>query len=87
MAVAAPRTLSDRAEPIDAAAYFELLMNLTRREVRGRYSQSLFGFGWAVAQPLAIERSRPNGMFMIHAGNCVSLSYPRAPIAEQVGSG
>ena len=53
MAVAAPRTLSDRAEPIDAAAYFELLMNLTRREVRGRYSQSLFGFGWAVAQPLA----------------------------------
>src|SRR5438093_6124450 len=28
-------------------------MNLTRREVRGRYSQSLFGFGWAIAQPLA----------------------------------
>ncbi len=28
-------------------------MNLTRREVKGRYSQSLFGFGWAVAQPLA----------------------------------
>jgi lipopolysaccharide transport system permease protein len=45
--------LSDRAERIGAAAYFELLMNLTRREVRGRYSQSLFGFGWAVAQPLA----------------------------------
>ena len=28
-------------------------MKLTRREVKGRYSQSLFGFGWAVAQPLA----------------------------------
>src|SRR5207248_3029237 len=53
MAIAAPRALTDRAEPIDAAAYFELLMNLTRREVRGRYSQSLFGFGWAIAQPLA----------------------------------
>src|SRR5919204_3839406 len=50
----ASRTLSDRAEPIDAAAYFELLMNLTRREVKGRYSQSLFGVGWAIAQPLAM---------------------------------
>src|SRR5213593_374446 len=47
------RQLSDRAEPISAAAYWELLMNLTRREVKGRYSQSLFGVGWAVAQPLA----------------------------------
>jgi len=28
-------------------------MNLTKREVKGRYSQSLFGVGWAVAQPLA----------------------------------
>ena len=37
-----------------AAAYFELLMNLTRREVMGRYSQSLFGAGWAIAQPLAM---------------------------------
>jgi len=36
------------------AAYVELLMNLTRREVKGRYSQSLFGAGWAVAQPLAM---------------------------------
>lgn len=36
------------------AAYFELLMNLTRREVKGRYSQSLFGAGWAIAQPLAM---------------------------------
>ena len=35
------------------AAYRELLMNLTRREVKGRYSQSLFGAGWAIAQPLA----------------------------------
>ena len=53
MTVAA-RTLSDRAERIDAAAYIELLMNLTRREVKGRYSQSLFGVGWAIAQPLAM---------------------------------
>jgi lipopolysaccharide transport system permease protein len=45
--------LTDRAERISPAAYLELLMNLTRREVRGRYSQSLFGVGWAVAQPLA----------------------------------
>lgn len=36
------------------AAYLELLMNLTRREVKGRYSQSLFGAGWAIAQPLAM---------------------------------
>ena len=45
--------LTDRAERISPAAYLELLMNLTRREVKGRYSQSLFGVGWAVAQPLA----------------------------------
>jgi lipopolysaccharide transport system permease protein len=45
--------LSDRAERISPAAYFELLMNLTKREVKGRYTQSLFGVGWAVAQPLA----------------------------------
>ena len=49
----ATRTLSDRAERVDPAAYVELLMNLTRREVMGRYSQSLFGIGWAIAQPLA----------------------------------
>lgn len=48
-----PLPLSDRAERISLAAYLELLLNLTRREVRGRYSQSLFGVGWAVAQPLA----------------------------------
>jgi lipopolysaccharide transport system permease protein len=45
--------LSDRAERISPAAYWELLMNLTKREVKGRYSQSFFGIGWAVAQPLA----------------------------------
>lgn len=28
-------------------------MNLTRREIKGRYSQSVFGVGWAIAQPLA----------------------------------
>ena len=28
-------------------------MNLTKREVKGRYSQSLFGIAWAIAQPLA----------------------------------
>jgi len=51
--VTAAPMLADRAERTSPAAYFELLMNLTRREVKGRYSQSLFGFGWAVAQPLA----------------------------------
>ena len=46
--------LSDQPERISMAAYLELLMNLTRREVKGRYSQSLFGAGWAIAQPLAM---------------------------------
>src|SRR6202795_2068186 len=45
--------LSDRAAPISPAAYWELLMNLTKREVKGRYSQSFFGIAWAIAQPLA----------------------------------
>jgi homopolymeric O-antigen transport system permease protein len=45
--------LSDRAEHVGIAAYWELLVNLTKREVKGRYSQSLFGFGWAIIQPLA----------------------------------
>ena len=47
------RQLSDKPEKISAAAYWELLMNLTRREVKGRFSQSFFGAGWAIAQPLA----------------------------------
>jgi lipopolysaccharide transport system permease protein len=47
------RILSDKPERISFSAYFELFMNLTRREVKGRYSQSLFGAGWAIAQPLA----------------------------------
>ena len=34
-------------------AYVELLMNLTRREVKGRYSQSFFGVAWAIVQPLS----------------------------------
>lgn len=48
------RVLSDRPERMSLSAYFELLMNLTRREVKSRYSQSLFGAGWAIAQPLAM---------------------------------
>ena len=48
------RLLTDKPPRMSAAAYFELLMNLTRREVKGRYSQSLFGAGWAIAQPLAM---------------------------------
>jgi len=47
------RPLIDTAEPISAATYWELLMNLTKREVKGRYSQSFFGVAWAIAQPLA----------------------------------
>jgi len=47
------KVLSDKPERISISAYFELFMNLTRREVKGRYSQSLFGAGWAIAQPLA----------------------------------
>ena len=47
------RQLTDKPESMSPAAYGELLMNLTRREVKGRYSQSLFGAGWAIAQPLA----------------------------------
>ena len=45
--------LHDRAVRISPAAYWELLMNLTKREVKGRYSQSFFGIAWAIAQPLA----------------------------------
>ncbi len=47
------RRLIDHAESISALAYWELLLNLTRREVMGRYTQSIFGIGWAIAQPLA----------------------------------
>ena len=47
------RVLIDHAEQVSPAAYWELLMNLTRREVKGRYSQSFFGVAWAIAQPLA----------------------------------
>jgi lipopolysaccharide transport system permease protein len=47
------RPLSDKPAAMSLAAYGELLMNLTRREVKGRYSQSLFGAAWAIAQPLA----------------------------------
>ena len=45
--------LTDRPDRISPAAYWELLMNLTKREVMGRYSQSFFGIAWAIAQPLA----------------------------------
>jgi lipopolysaccharide transport system permease protein len=48
------KTLSDKPPRMSLSAYVELLMNLTRREVKSRYSQSLFGAGWAVAQPLAM---------------------------------
>jgi lipopolysaccharide transport system permease protein len=47
------RVLLDHAESISVAAYWELLVNLTKREVMGRYTQSIFGVGWAIAQPLA----------------------------------
>lgn len=53
LAISQAHPLTDRAERLGVAAYWELLMNLTRREVKGRYSQSLFGIAWAVAQPLA----------------------------------
>jgi homopolymeric O-antigen transport system permease protein len=49
----ARKPLIDHAEPISPGAYWELLMNLTKREVKGRYSQSFFGVAWAIAQPLA----------------------------------
>ena len=49
----APIALNDQPERLSAGAYWELLMNLVRREVKGRYSQSFFGAGWAIAQPLA----------------------------------
>src|SRR5437660_6695826 len=45
--------LLDRTARLSASAYWELLVNLTKREVKGRYSQSFFGFAWAIAQPLA----------------------------------
>ncbi len=45
--------LLDDSPRLSAAAYWELLVNLTKREVMSRYSQSFFGFAWAMAQPLA----------------------------------
>src|SRR5437016_14668610 len=45
--------LLDDSARLSAAAYWELLVNLTKREAISRYSQSFFGFAWAVAQPLA----------------------------------
>ena len=45
--------LSEHAERMSRSAYVELLMNLTRREVKGRYSQSFFGVAWAIVQPLS----------------------------------
>jgi lipopolysaccharide transport system permease protein len=45
--------LTDRVERLPFNAYSELLLNLTRREIKGRYSQSFFGVAWAMAQPLA----------------------------------
>ena len=47
------KQLTDHAERLTPAAYWELLMNLTKREVKGRYSQSFLGVAWAIAQPLA----------------------------------
>jgi homopolymeric O-antigen transport system permease protein len=47
------RPLVEEVERLEPAAYLELLLNFTRREVKARYSQSLFGVGWAIAQPLA----------------------------------
>jgi lipopolysaccharide transport system permease protein len=46
-------TLLDRTARLSPGAYWELLVNLTKREVKSRYSQSFFGFAWAIAQPLA----------------------------------
>jgi lipopolysaccharide transport system permease protein len=51
--LAADDVLLDRTAALSPAAYWELLVNLTRREVKSRYSQSFFGFAWAIAQPLA----------------------------------
>ena len=51
--LAADEILLDRTASLSAAAYWELLVNLTKREVKSRYSQSFFGFAWAIAQPLA----------------------------------
>lgn len=47
------KQLTDRPDRLTPAAYWELLMNLTKREVKGRYSQSFLGIAWAIAQPLA----------------------------------
>src|SRR6186713_809577 len=49
----AVRELTDRVERLDLRAYWELFANLTKREIKGRYSQSFFGVAWAIAQPLA----------------------------------
>lgn len=35
----------------EALGYRDLLMNLTRRELRSRYRRSVLGFGWSLLQP------------------------------------
>ncbi|PYR41834.1 MAG: hypothetical protein DMF93_07465 [Acidobacteria bacterium] len=83
---AAARPLIDHAAPIEPAAYFELLMNITRREVKGRYSQTLFGIGWAIAQPLAMMAVFTSGtMSLVQYRNIVTKTYfPREiiPLAQ-----
>lgn len=34
--------------------YWELFANMFRREIKGRYSQTFLGFGWALLQPFII---------------------------------
>src|SRR5579871_2881094 len=53
MMTAVTVALSEHAEKMSGSAYLELLMNLTKREVKGRYSQSFFGIAWAIVQPLS----------------------------------
>ena len=84
--------LTDHAESISAAAYWELLVNLTKREVMGRYTQSIFGVGWAIAQPLATMAAftfvfsprrgteAADFPFALH----VSLPFPHSPPAGLV---
>jgi lipopolysaccharide transport system permease protein len=66
--------LLDRAERISPAAYVELLLNLTWREVKGRYSQSFFGVAWAIAQPLATM-----GVFTIVFSRLAKMPSDGAP--------
>jgi lipopolysaccharide transport system permease protein len=65
MAASAPLPVPPRADLFHAVwASRELLAQITRRDIRIRYTQAIMGFGWAVLMPLLIVGG---GLLVRHA--------------------